>query len=265
MKKADERYEDNNKEVVISIKDVTKSFEDLLVLNGVNIDIYRSENLVILGRSGTGKSVLLRIIAGLLAPDSGTVTVFDKNVHELSPDELQQLRLKMGFCFQGSALYDGMTIRENLEFPLRRNKRDMEENKINEAVEKVLDEVGLPDTINQMPAELSGGQQKRISIARTLILQPEIMLYDEPTGGLDPVTSIEINNLIQKVQDNYKTTSVIITHDLTCAKTTGNRIAMLLEGKFASIGTFDEVFESNNKTIKSFYNYNFIKQPANEE
>jgi phospholipid/cholesterol/gamma-HCH transport system ATP-binding protein len=265
MKKVNERYETNNKEIVISIKDITKSFDDLKVLNGVNIDIYRSENLVILGRSGTGKSVLLRIIAGLLAPDSGTVTVFDRNVHKLSSDELQQLRLKMGFSFQGSALYDGMTVRENLEFPVRRNKRDMEENKINEAVEKVLEEVGLPDTINQMPSELSGGQQKRISIARTLILEPEIMLYDEPTGGLDPVTSIEINNLIQKVQERYKTTSVIITHDLTCAKATGNRVAMLLDGKFVKTGTFEEVFESDNKIIQSFYNYNFIKQPANEE
>jgi phospholipid/cholesterol/gamma-HCH transport system ATP-binding protein len=256
---------DNNKEVVISIKDIHKSFDDLKVLDGVNLDIYKSENLVVLGRSGTGKSVLLKIITGLLSPDSGTVTVLGKDVHTLSPDELQQLRLKMGFSFQGSALYDGMTIKENLEFPLRRNKRDMEENKINEAVQKVLEEVGLPDTINQMPSELSGGQQKRISIARTLILEPEIMLYDEPTGGLDPVTSVEINNLIQKVQKTYKTTSIIITHDLTCAKTTGNRVAMLLDGKFVKVGSFEEVFESDNETIKSFYNYSFIKETANEE
>ena len=263
MKKV-ERY-DGNKEVVISIKDIHKSFDDLKVLDGVNLDIYKSENLVVLGRSGTGKSVLLKIITGLLTPDSGTVTVLGKNVHSLSADELQQLRLKMGFSFQGSALYDGMTIKENLEFPLRRNKRDMQESKINQSVHKVLEEVGLPQTINQMPSELSGGQQKRISIARTLILEPEIMLYDEPTGGLDPVTSVEINNLIQKVQESYKTTAVIITHDLTCAKTTGNRVAMLLNGKFVKIGSFEEVFESDNETIKSFYNYSFIKETANEE
>ncbi len=245
-------------EQVISIKELYKSFGDNHVLRGINIDVFKRENVVVLGRSGTGKSVLIKIICGLLKPDSGSVHVLGKEVEELNNIELQQLRLKVGFSFQSSALYDSMTVRENLAFPLVRNVRHMTQNQITEAIEEVLDDVGLLQTIDQMPSELSGGQRKRIGIARTLILHPEIMLYDEPTAGLDPITCIEINNLINHVQEKFNTTSIIITHDLTCAKSTGNRIAMMFDGKFLKQGTFDEVFNTDDEKIKNFYNYNFI-------
>jgi len=246
------------KEAVISIKQLYKSFGDNEVLRGIDLDVYKTENVVVLGRSGSGKSVLIKIISGLLKPDSGEVNVLGKEVDKLNDKELQELRLKIGFLFQSSALYDSMSVRENLAFPLVRNSRHTTHSKVTEAIESVLNDVGLPQTIDQMPAELSGGQRKRIGIARTLILHPEIMLYDEPTAGLDPITSIEINNLINLVQKKFHTTSIIITHDLTCAKTTGNTILMLYDGKFLAKGSFDQVFSSNNETIKDFYNYNFI-------
>ncbi|HWZ36373.1 MAG TPA: ATP-binding cassette domain-containing protein, partial [Mucilaginibacter sp.] len=173
--------------------------------------------------------------------------------------ELQALRIRMGFSFQNSALYDSMTVRKNLEFPLVRNRKGIGKKEIDEKVDEVLEAVGLRQTINQMPSELSGGQRKRIGIARTLILNPEIMLYDEPTAGLDPITCIDINELINEVQEQYKTSSIIITHDLTCAKQTGDRIAMLLDGQFQRQGTFDEVFDTDDKRVKPFFDYNFIK------
>ncbi len=247
-------------EKVISVKGLYKSFGSNHVLRGIDLDVYRRENVVVLGRSGTGKSVLIKIIAGLLKSDAGEVIVLEKDVEHLDPKELRELRLKLGFSFQNSALYDSMTVRENLEFPLVQNFKQLKKQQINTAVEEVLEGVGLSQTINQMPAELSGGQRKRIGIARTLILKPEIMLYDEPTAGLDPITSIDINNLINEVQHRYHTTSIIITHDLTCAKITGDRVAMLLDGKFVRQGSFEEVFASNDERIKSFYDYNFIEQ-----
>lgn len=245
-------------EQVISIRDLNKSFGDNHVLRGIDVDIYKRENVVVLGRSGTGKSVLIKIICGLLKQDSGTVNVLGKEVDKLNDVELQQLRLKVGFSFQSSALYDSMTVRENLAFPLVRNMRRMSQSEITEAIETVLNDVGLSQTIDQMPSELSGGQRKRIGIARTLILHPEIMLYDEPTAGLDPITCIEINKLINLVQEKFNTTSIIITHDLTCAKSTGDRIAMMFDGKFIKQGTFEEVFKTDDERIKNFYNYNFI-------
>ena len=252
---------DINKEspdLMISIKGLYKSFGDNHVLEGVDLDIKKQENVVVLGRSGSGKSVLIKIISGLLKPDKGSVNVLGEEVDKLNEKELQKLRLKLGFSFQSSALYDSMTVKENLAFPLVRNSRELSTKEIDEAIHEVLDAVGLSQTIEQMPSELSGGQRKRIGIARTVIMHPEIMLYDEPTAGLDPITSIEINNLINLVKDKYKTTSIIITHDLTCARTTGDRIAMLLDGKFVKQGTFEEVFKSDDERIKSFYNYNFI-------
>ncbi len=249
----------DTQETVISIKDLKKSFGPLNVLNGVNLEIKKGENVAVLGRSGTGKSVLIKIISGLLKPDSGLVKVFGQEVDKISEKELQELRLKIGFSFQNSALYDSMSVRENLKFPLVRNKRDLNDKEVNEAIESVLNDVGLPQTINQMPSELSGGQKKRIGIARTLILKPEIMLYDEPTSGLDPITCIELNNLILKVQKEYRTSSIIITHDLTCAKITGNKVAILNEGKFLKIGGFEEVFSSHDTYIKTFYDYNFTE------
>jgi len=243
--------------IVISVHGLVKSFAGVDVLKGLDLDVYKGENLVVLGRSGTGKSVLIKIIAGLLTQDAGTVSVFGNEVSQLNRKELQDYRRKIGFSFQNSALYDSMTVRQNLEFPLVRNKRNLSSKEVKEAVDNVLQSVGLPDAINKMPSELSGGQQKRIGIARTLILHPEIMLYDEPTAGLDPITCVEINNLINKVQKEYGATSIIITHDLTCAKETGDYVAVLYEGKFVEQGTFDDVFKTKDEIVKQFYDYNF--------
>ena len=249
---------DYNKEV-IKIRGIKKAFEDYAVLRGIDLDLYQGENLVVLGRSGTGKSVLIKLISGLLMPDEGTIQVLGEELTTINEDELQKLRIRIGFSFQNSALYDSMTVRKNLEFPLVRNSSKLTRGEIDKAVEEVLHAVGLSQTINQMPSELSGGQRKRIGIARTLILNPEIMLYDEPTAGLDPITCIEINNLINEVQQRYNTSSIIITHDLTCAKTTGDRIAMLLDGQFQRVGTFNEVFDTNDERVKAFFDYNFIQ------
>lgn len=249
---------DEKTETVISIRGLKKSFGNLHVLRGVDLEVKRGENVAVLGRSGTGKSVLIKIMVGLLKPDAGRVIILGEDVEKLKGKELDEFRQKVGFSFQSSALYDSMSIRENLEFPLVRNVRNLSRDDINKAVEKALADVGLSQTINQMPSELSGGQRKRIGIARTLILKPEIMLYDEPTAGLDPITSIEINNLINDVRERLGATSIIITHDLTCAKTTGDRVAMLLDGKFERVGTFDEVFADPDERIKQFYNYKFV-------
>jgi phospholipid/cholesterol/gamma-HCH transport system ATP-binding protein len=250
----------DHKEPVISLRNIRKAFGSLQVLKGVDLDVFKKENLVVLGRSGSGKSVLIKIIAGMLTPDTGTVTVLGSHLSTLDTHALQALRTRIGFSFQSSALYDGMNVRANLEFPLVRNKRHLSRKEIDAAVAKVLDDVGLSKTIDQMPSELSGGQKKRIGIARTLILEPEIMLYDEPTAGLDPITSVEINDLINEVQERYNTSSVIITHDLTCAKMTGDRIVMLSEGCFLRQGTFEEVFDTDDARVKDFYKYNFIEK-----
>lgn len=249
----------DKRQVVISIRDVYKSFGDNEVLRGINLEVYRKENVVVLGRSGQGKSVLIKIISGLLTPDRGTVTVLGQEVDKLDRKQLEKLRLQIGFSFQGAALYDSMTVRENLEFPLVRNKIHLSKRDIKNEIESVLDDVGLLQTIDQMPSELSGGQRKRIGIARTLILRPQIMLYDEPTSGLDPITSEEINNLINLVQHKFGTTSIIITHDLTCAKSTADKIAMMYDGTFIKQGTFDEIFNTDDERIQNFYKYNFIK------
>ncbi len=213
---------------------------------------------MVVGESGTGKSVLIIIISGLLKKDRGIVDVLGRDVDKLNNRQLQDLRLKLGFSFQSSALYDSMTVKENLEFPLVRNWKHLTRKEVDKAVERVLDAVGLMQAIRQMPSELSGGQKKRIGIARTLILRPEIMLYDEPTAGLDPITCIEINSLIKEVQERFNTSSIIITHDMTCAKTTGDRVAMLLDGTFIREGSFDHVFNSEDERIKNFYKYNFV-------
>ena len=249
----------NRDSTVITIKDLYKSFDDQAVLKGVNLTVYKGENVVVLGKSGSGKSVLIKIIIGLLKPDRGEVLVLGQEVDKLTEKELNALRLRIGFSFQSSALYDSMNIRQNLEFPLTMNRKDLTRQEITDAVEEVLDAVGLENKMNDMPADLSGGQRKRIGIARTLILRPEIMLYDEPTAGLDPITSYEINKLINKVQEKYNTSSIIITHDLTCAKETGDRIAMFVEGKFTRVGDFDDVFDTQDEQVKGFYDYNFIK------
>ena len=248
-----------NVEPVISIKGLYKSFGDLEILKDISLEVFKGENVVVLGRSGAGKSVLIKILVGLLTSDKGIVVVLGKEVNKLSGKDLDALRLRIGFSFQSSALYDSMNVRQNLEFPLTMNIKNLSRQEINNAVEEVLDAVGLKEKINEMPSDLSGGQRKRIGIARTLILKPEIMLYDEPTSGLDPITCEEINQLINEVKKKYNTTSIIITHDLTCAKETGDRVAVLLDGKFLKVGKFKEVFESDDEQLKSFFNYNFIQ------
>lgn len=249
----------NYNEAVISMQELHKSFGDNHVLRGINLEVYKGENVVVLGRSGTGKSVLIKIIVGLLKPGKGRLNVLGMEVDKLNEVELRELRLKIGFSFQHSALYDSMTVRENLEFPLVRHRKNLKRQEVENAIDEVLDAVGLLQAKNQMPSELSGGQRKRIGIARTLILQPQIMLYDEPTAGLDPISSLDINNLINEVQVKYHTSSIIITHDLTCAKATGDRIAMMLDGKFVKQGSFDEVFATDNEQIRNFFDYNFIQ------
>lgn len=244
---------------VVVIRDLFKAFGDNEVLRGVDLDLFHGENLVVLGKSGTGKSVLIKIISGLLKPHSGTVNVLGREVPKLREKELNELRLMIGFSFQHSALYDSMTVRENLAFPLVRHKRNLSRKEVETAIDSTLDAVGLLRAKRQMPSELSGGQKKRIGVARTLILQPEIMLYDEPTAGLDPITSSDINELINEVKEKYHTSSIIITHDLTCAKMTGDRVAMLLDGKFVRQGSFNEVFNTQDERIKNFYDYNFTQ------
>ncbi|MCK9639082.1 MAG: ATP-binding cassette domain-containing protein [Prolixibacteraceae bacterium] len=249
----------NKEDSVISISGLYKSFGDLEVLKGIDFKLFKGENVAVLGKSGTGKSVLIKIIVGLLKPDRGEVVVLGHHVDQLESKELNALRIRIGFSFQNSALYDSMNVYQNLAFPLTMNRKNLNKKEVDEAVEEVLEAVGLTDKLKQMPSDLSGGQRKRIGIARTLILKPEIMLYDEPTSGLDPITSAEIIELINEVQQKYNTSSVIITHDLTCAKNSSNRLAMLLEGKFLKVGTFDEVFDTNDEQVKAFFDYNFIQ------
>jgi phospholipid/cholesterol/gamma-HCH transport system ATP-binding protein len=246
-------------ESVISVQHLYKSFGELEVLKGIDFTLLKGENIAVLGKSGSGKSVLIKIIAGLLKADKGEIMVLGKRVDQINGKELDQLRLHIGFSFQQSALYDSMSVYQNLAFPLTMNTKNLSRKDIDMAVDEALDAVGLKEKRNQMPSDLSGGQRKRIGIARTLILKPQIMLYDEPNSGLDPITSAEINKLILDVQQQYNTISVIITHDLTCAKTTSNKVAMLLDGKFLKTGTFKDVFSSKEMQIESFYNYNFIQ------
>ena len=238
---------------VIQIKGLKKHFGNNYVLRDFNIDLQEGENLVVLGKSGSGKSVLIKCIIGLMFPDSGNVRVFGDEVPELSHEDLDKMREKVGFLFQSNALYDSMTVRENLEFPLRRHWIKTTKESVNDLVLEALTNVGLAETIDMMPAELSGGMRKRIALARTLILKPKIILYDEPTTGLDPITGKEISNLILDVQKKYNTSALIITHDLSCAKITSNRIVMLVDGICYATGTYDELSRSNDKRIKQFF------------
>ena len=240
---------------VVKIRNLQKSFNDRQVLKNVNLDLYQGENLVIVGRSGTGKSVLIKCLVGLIPVDAGEIDVLGSHVPELNAKELNAMRLKVGFSFQGSALYDSMTVRENLEFPLKRNLGIYNQRELDQRVMAALEDVGLAHTTEQMPSELSGGMKKRIGIARTLILRPAIMLYDEPTAGLDPITSKEINSLIIEVRDKYNTSSIIITHDITCARETGDRIVALWEGSIQMEGTFEELKNTQHPELKTFFSY----------
>jgi phospholipid/cholesterol/gamma-HCH transport system ATP-binding protein len=244
----------NSNESVIEINNLKKSFGAQEVLKNVSLKLFNGENLVVIGKSGTGKSVLIKCIVGLLGADNGTINVFEKNVPELDRKELSELRLKIGFLFQSGALYDSMSVKQNLEFPLRRIKKKLTEKEIADKVNEVLENVGLADALNKMPSQLSGGMRKRISLARTIVVDPMIILYDEPTTGLDPVTSDEISSLINEVQKKYKTSSIIITHDIKCALSTANRIIMLEDGEVYKEGTVEEFESSTDPLIKSFFN-----------
>lgn len=241
-------------EIVIHIKGLKKSFGSKKVLRNINLDVKRGENVVVLGKSGTGKSVTIECIVGMLVPDGGTLTVFGEEVARMKERQLKELRIRIGFLFQGGALYDSMTVRENLEFPLTRVLKLKTQRELDQRVEEVLDGVGLLDAIDKMPSDLSGGMRKRVGLARTLIVKPEIMLYDEPTTGLDPITSREISELILQMQKKYKTTSVIITHDMACAKITADRIMVMDEGEITAEGSFDELKNSKEQLVRSFFN-----------
>jgi len=241
-----------SEEVIVEIENLYISFGKNQVLNGMNLWLKKGETLVVLGKSGSGKSVLIKCLVGLIEPDDGKIGVLEKNIAELNTKELNSLRKKIGFLFQSAALYDSMTTRENLEFPLR-DLKDITKEEIDSRVEEALENVGLLEVIDKMPSELSGGMRKRVGLARTLILKPEIMLYDEPTTGLDPITSKEISNLILSVQKKYNTSSIIITHDKECAKIAANRIVILKNGVCAAEGTYLELEKSEDKWIHSFF------------
>lgn len=241
-------------EVVIEMSHVKMSFGTKTVLRDVNMTLNRGENLVVLGKSGSGKSVNIKLIVGMLQQDSGSVKVFGEEVKHLDAEGLRALRVRIGFLFQSGALYDSMTVRQNLEFPLTRVLKLRDQADINRRVKEMLEGVGLLDAIDKMPSDLSGGMRKRIGLARTLILKPEIMLYDEPTTGLDPITSREISELILEMQRKYQTSSVIITHDMACANITADRVMVLSDGEFIAEGTYDGLAASKDDRVRHFFN-----------
>ncbi|RFZ82761.1 ATP-binding cassette domain-containing protein [Mucilaginibacter terrenus] len=240
-------------EIVVDIDHISKSFGSKEVLKDISLQLKKGENIVVLGKSGQGKSVTIQCIVGLLTPDNGTVKVFGDDVAGMDEDELKKLRTRVGFLFQSGALYDSMTVRENLEFPLTRVLKMADKAEIDTRVEEVLEGVGLMDAVDKMPSDLSGGMRKRVGLARTLIVKPEIMLYDEPTTGLDPITSREISELILNMQKKYQTSSIIITHDMECAKITADRVVVMRDGTYIAEGNFDELQHSDDEFVRSFF------------
>lgn len=244
----------NSQKPIIEIKDLRKSYGDNHVLDGFNMHLNEGENLVVMGKSGSGKSVMIKCLIGLEEPDSGTILVMGKNISELKHEDLDELRTEIGFLFQGSALYDSMSVRENLEFPLRRHKKKFGIVKdTTPLVMEALESVGLAHTIDLMPEELSGGMKRRVALARTLILQPKIILYDEPTTGLDPITSKEILLLMKSIQKKYNTSAIIITHDVDCARVISNRMILLVDGINYAEGTFEELSASTDPKVQAFF------------
>jgi len=243
----------SKKKAIIEIDDLKIHFGNLEVLSGINLQLFEGENLVVLGKSGSGKSVLIKCIIGLLNANSGDINVLGENTKDLNSKSLAELRKKIGFLFQSGALYDSMTVRENLAFPLKRIRKDLSEAEIETKIVEVLENVGLPEAIDKLPSELSGGMKKRIALARTIIVDPSIMLYDEPTTGLDPVTSYEISLLINDIQKKYKTTSIIITHDIECARTVANRVIMLKDGVVYKVGSLSDFENSDDELVTAYF------------
>lgn len=239
-------------QAVIEFKDVYKSFGSNAVLRGINLKVRKGENLVILGRSGSGKSIAIKCLVGLTKIDKGEIFVFGTDITRLNENELNAIRVRMGFLFQNGALYDSMTVRENLVFTLTHNNKKLTTEQIESLVNEALENVGLTEAIDKMPSELSGGMRKRIGLARALIINPEIILYDEPTSGLDPITSREIIELILEIQKKFKTTSIIITHDLACAKLTGNRIMIIKDGVIHAEGSYEQLRKSSDGWVRTF-------------
>jgi phospholipid/cholesterol/gamma-HCH transport system ATP-binding protein len=236
---------------ILSIKNLKKSFGDNHVLNGFTLELFEGENLVLMGKSGSGKSVMIRCLVGLMQPDEGSIEIMGKDISKLPQKEFNELRTELGFLFQGSALYDSMTVRENLEFPMRQQKKSEEESL--KLVLEALESVGLVDAIDLMPDELSGGMKRRIALARAIILKPKIIIYDEPTTGLDPITAKEIIQLMRNIQQNYKTSSLIITHDVDCARVISNRMILLIDGINYAEGTFGELSTNKDEKIQAFF------------
>lgn len=243
----------NQTDAIIEVKNLQIKFGKQEVLKDVTLNLYKGENLVVLGKSGSGKSVLIKCIVNLLTFKNGTIKVFGDDILLMNRNEISSMRKKIGFLFQSGALYDSMTVKENIEFPLRRIKAELNEKEIDEKVKEVLENVGLIDSINKMPSQLSGGMRKRISLARTIVIDPLIMLYDEPTTGLDPITANEISELIKNIQEKYNTASIIITHDIHCARTTADRLVMLREGEIYLEGNLKQFEESKDEMIMSFF------------
>ena len=243
-----------NRKLVLELTDIHKSFGKNHVLKGFCMKLYEGETLVIMGKSGSGKSVMVKSLIGLIQPDSGSITIRDQDIINMGHDELDFLRTEIGFLFQGSALYDSMTVRENLEFPLRHHKDKVENFKsIDDSVQQALESVGLLKSIDLMPSELSGGMQRRVALARALILKPKIIMYDEPTTGLDPITSNEIIQLMRSIQKQYNTSSLIITHDVDCARVISNRMILLVDGINYAEGTYEELSKSSDPQTRAFF------------
>ena len=238
---------------VITIAHLYKSFGENAVLKDFSMTVEKGENVVVLGRSGVGKSVLIKCIIGLMKADKGDIMVLDKDITRLDHEEMDKMRARVGFLFQSNALYDSMTVRKNLEFPLRRHWIETTREEMDAMVLEALENVGLAHTVDMMPEELSGGMKKRVALARTLILRPEIILYDEPTTGLDPVTGKEISTLIMDVQEKYHTSSIIISHDMHCVKLTAGKIVLLMDGRNYCAGTYDELSRSDDPAVKQFF------------
>jgi phospholipid/cholesterol/gamma-HCH transport system ATP-binding protein len=246
----------SNRDIVLQITDLYKRFGDNHVLNGFNMHLFQGESLVIMGKSGSGKSVMIKCLVGLLEADRGTISVMHKDITRLDQEALDTLRADIGFLFQGSALYDSMTVRENLEFPLRRHTEKFgEQIDTEQLVIEALENVGLAHTVDLMPSELSGGMKRRVALARTLILRPKIILYDEPTSGLDPITAKEIIILMQDIQKKYGTSSLIITHDVDCARVISDRMILLIDGIDYAVGTYAELSSSTDPKIKAFFKH----------